>query len=361
MDITRNVFQVLPGCYLVLQPGPDFLILEVSDGFLKVTDTTRDIIGHPLFMVFPDHPEDHRASGEKSIRAALNQVIKTGQALRMPVHRYDTKNKVTGKFNVKYWSALNVPVMDEEGKLQCIIHSIEDVTDIEIMRQRLRLRDHNTQQQITDAVSTTQEMERMEISRELHDNINQILIAAKWYLGRSLQKDPVEKDLVQSGHDLIEKAMSEIRNLSAALMETSPEEEGLVDGLEKLLGHVISSADINIKKKIRLPDESLIGSKVKTTIFRIVQEQVSNVMKHSEAKNLYLGLEFRDHNLYLAIKDDGKGFHLSENRNGMGFLNMKSRVAIMDGSINIQSSPGDGCAIEVNIPLAKPENDKMNC
>ena len=359
MVLIENVFRALPGCYLVLEPTADFKIIEASDAFLKFTGNTRSIIGQGFFTVLPVHEHDPNKNGFIQARDILQKVIETKQPQHLPAQRYDTRKEDSNQPDLQYRGVRCIPVLDEMGNLSAITYVVEDVTDAEIMKQRIRLRDRNTQQQITDAVSTTQEMERMEISRELHDNINQILIASKWYLGRALQKEPVDKSLVQSGHELIEKAMEEIKELSTALLETTPEEDSLVEGLEELLGHVISSGDINIRKKIKLPDESMIGSKVKTTIFRIVQEQVANVMKHAEAKNLYLDLEFRDHNLYLSIKDDVKGFHISENKNGMGFLNMKSRVAVMDGSISIHSAPGDGCAIEVHIPLAKTISEKQ--
>ena len=159
--------------------------------------------------------------------------------------------------------------------------------------------------------------------------------------------------MVQSGIDLITNAMDEIRELSTALVETSQEEKSLVHTLDHLMDHLMATGALNVQKKIRLPDESLIESKVKTTVIRIVQEQLANVMKHSDARNLFIELSFRDHNLYLSVKDDGKGFHLRDIQQGMGFQNMRSRVAFMNGSLHIHSSPGDGCQIEVHIPVRK--------
>jgi signal transduction histidine kinase len=278
-------------------------------------------------------------------------VIRKKEAHQMPIQRYDTRMPGADQFEVRYWSPINVPVLNEEGDIKYIIHSVEEVTDKILLRRHLAKRDQKVQQQITDAISTTQELERMEISKELHDNINQILVTSRMYLGRALEKEVVEKQLLASGYDLVEKAIEEIKKLSAALVKTSVEEDDMMAAIESLLGNVMDANAINVHKKIEIPDESLIESKVKVAIFRILQEQLANVIKHSEAKNLFITIEFIENDLNITIKDDGKGFLLSEKKQGMGFQNMKSRVAVMDGVINIHSQPGDGCSIQVSIPL----------
>ena len=141
-----------------------------------------------------------------------------------------------------------------------------------------KVNEQYVQQQIADAVRTTQEMERMEISRELHDNVNQLLITARLYFGRSLEKEPVDKNMAQAGFQLLEKAISEVKNISYALANTSFGEENLVQALEALLQQVMGHGRINIQKEIALPDESLIEAKTKLSILRIVQEQVANVL-----------------------------------------------------------------------------------
>lgn len=349
----NNLFQVLPGCYLLLQPTDDFLIINATNKYLYATRTTKDIIGQPLFTVFPNNPSNPQADGVQNLTTSLQDVIRTRKSQRMPTQRYDTR--IPGKeiFEVRYWLPLNIPVLDESGNLEAILHTVEDVTENVLLQQRLNRFDQNMQQQITDAIATTQELERMEISRELHDNINQILLTARLYIGRALEKEMLDKAMIRSGYELLDSAVEEIKKISQALLVTSQEEESMTTALENLLRQIMSSGSINVHHTIRLPDESLIESKVKVAIFRIVQEQLSNVIKHAEAKNLYISVEFKDTLLKLTIRDDGKGFHPAGKKPGLGFQNMKSRVAFMNGNINIQSSPGDGCTIEVHIPINK--------
>lgn len=351
MILSKNLIEVLPGCFLILHPEEDFVILYATKEYMVVTSTTEEIIGKPLFSVFPDNPSNPNADGVKNLTLSLHEVIRTGKSHRMSIQRYDTRNPGTENFEIRYWAPVNTPVFDESGQLTAIIHVVEEVTDKVLLRQRLTLRDQTVQQQITDAIATTQELERMEISRELHDNVNQILLTARLYIGRALEKETPDKSMIRAGYELLDKAVEEIKKLSQALLKTSVEEEDMIAAIETMLQQVMSSGTINVHKSISLPDESLIESKVKVAIFRIVQEQLANVIKHSEAKNLFFTIEFADNALLLSIKDDGKGFHPAEKKPGLGFQNMKSRVAVMDGVINILSKPGDGCTIEVNIPL----------
>jgi signal transduction histidine kinase len=349
----KTLFQALPGCYLLLQPTDDFLIVNATNNYLSVARTTRKIIGQPLFSVFPDNPSNPHADGVQNLTASLREVIRTCKCHHMQVQRYDTRNPVNGAFEARYWMALNIPVLDKAGNLQAILHSVEDVTENVRQQKRMHKLDQTIQQQITDAISTTQELERMEISRELHDNVNQILLTARLYIGRALEKEMPDKLMIRSGYELLESAVEEIKKISQALMITSQEEESMTTAIENLLRQITSSGSIDVHHTIQLPDESLIESKVKVAVFRIVQEQLSNVIKHAEATNLYISIEFKDSLLKLTIRDDGKGFHPAEKKPGLGFQNMKSRVAFMNGNINIHSSPGDGCTIDVHIPVNK--------
>lgn len=348
-----NIFDSLPGCYLVLAPeAPAFTILGVNKAYAAVTRTGKEIIGRPLFEVFPDNPADPTADGVKNLTASLMTVLQTGRKHIMPIQRYDTRQPGSEVYDVRYWEPVNVPVLRADGTLQCIIHSVEDVTDVVLLRKDLNEKECLSQRQLTDAVRTTQELERMEISQELHDNVNQLLNMSRLYLELGLRTGPGAEAHFKEGHALVQKAIEEVRKISEALVHSSEEEQNLEAALEELLGHVMEVKKINVVKQIELPDEALIESKVKTALFRIVQEQVANVVKHSEAKNLFIELSFREKDLELTIRDDGRGFAMAQQSRGMGFQYMKSRAAMMDGRVLITSAPGDGCQVRVILPAS---------
>ncbi|HEX2682885.1 MAG TPA: PAS domain S-box protein, partial [Ferruginibacter sp.] len=140
--------------------------------------------------------------------------------------------------------------------------------------RRLTVSNH---QQITGAVITGQEKERTEIGQELHDNINQILASTKLYLECSLKDETPRRDLVVESKMLLEKAMKEIRKLSKSLLPPSLGEVGLLQALHELTEHIKQVNDLAIDIEWNKTDEDAIGSRLKLTIFRIVQEQLNNI------------------------------------------------------------------------------------
>jgi two-component system sensor kinase FixL len=131
MHIVPNfqaLFQAAPGLYLVL--APDLTIVAASDAYLRATLTERqDIVGRRLFDVFPDNPDDPGATGVGNLRASLERVLRFRRPDAMAVQKYDVR-RPDGGFEERYWSPLNEPVLNGEGEVECIIHRVEDVTEI---------------------------------------------------------------------------------------------------------------------------------------------------------------------------------------------------------------------------------------
>ena len=347
----NNIFRNLPGCYLVLDPGPRYFILDANDAYLEAMGKTRRIIGKPLFEAFPGNPSEADPTGMKNLKASLDQVIKTKQKHRMRIQRYDTQVKDTQSFEVRYWKPVNIPVLDHQGEIECIIHSVSDVTDKEILRQHLKMKNADVHQQINDAINTTRELQRMEISRELHDNINQLLVTSRMYIGRALHAAPDKKDVLEPGYELLGKAINEIRNISMSLLETNVEEHDLSLAVKNLLCHVESLGMVKIEKSIDLPFEDELDARFKVMVFRIIQEAVTNVIKHADAKKLYVNLKVENNQLELMVRDNGKGFDKKKITGGIGFRNIRSRVAMLDGSLNIHSVKGRGTKLMVHLPI----------
>lgn len=126
----RLLFESAPGSYLVLTP--DFTIVAVSDAYLRATMTQREeILGHGLFEVFPDNPDDPNATGTANLRASLERVLKNRVADTMAVQKYDIRAPESegGEFEVRYWSPVNLPVMNQNKEVTYIIHRVEEVTE----------------------------------------------------------------------------------------------------------------------------------------------------------------------------------------------------------------------------------------
>lgn len=135
----KLLFERAPGLFLVLRPDPDFTILGASDAYLHATLTKRDkIIGHGLFDVFPDNPDDPAATGVHNLRASLERVLATKATDAMAVQKYDVlrPENAGGGFEERYWSPVNSPVLAADGHILYIIHRVEDVTEfVRISRQ----------------------------------------------------------------------------------------------------------------------------------------------------------------------------------------------------------------------------------
>lgn len=123
----QGLFESLPGLYLVLTP--DLVITAASDAYLKATMTSREgIIGRGLFEVFPDNPDDPGADGSLNLRASLARVRQHGAPDTMAIQKYDVR-RPDGSFEERFWSPVNSPVRGADGRLEYIIHRVEDVTD----------------------------------------------------------------------------------------------------------------------------------------------------------------------------------------------------------------------------------------
>ncbi len=124
----RTLFESAPG--LILALAPDLTIVAVTDEYLRATMTKRDeILGRGIFDVFPDNPDDATADGTSKLRASLDRVLARGVPDAMAVQKYDVRGP-DGRFQVKYWSPRNVPVLSTRGEVLYILHRVEDVTEL---------------------------------------------------------------------------------------------------------------------------------------------------------------------------------------------------------------------------------------
>jgi PAS domain S-box-containing protein len=128
----RALFEADPRPALVMQTGSDFIIVAMTDAYLRATMTTRDgLLGRAFFDAFPDNPDDPGATGLRDLRASLERVVIARAPDRMDVQRYDIRRPPAegGGFEERHWCPLNTPVFSIDGRVTSIIHSVEDVTE----------------------------------------------------------------------------------------------------------------------------------------------------------------------------------------------------------------------------------------
>jgi PAS domain S-box-containing protein len=219
-----------------------------------------------------------------------------------------------------------------------------NVTDKVVLQKYLDERKTIEQKEITDAVITAQEKERELIGCELHDNVNQILATSLLYLGMA-KKDSVNNAAMAETENMINSAIQEIRNLTHSLIAPSLEETSLQTALENIIRVTGINSSFSIHAYINCNNENNIPGKLKLSIYRIVQEQFSNIQKYARANNVTISLHCNPDQIELHIKDDGIGFDTSKKSEGVGLKNIKTRAALYNGKVSVVSSPGNGCEI----------------
>lgn len=244
-------------------------------------------------------------------------------------------------------------VFNQEGEVTRMIGSLQDITEKRELEKKLLQEEFNKQKLIAQAVVDAQEKERADIGNELHDNVNQILSTARLYLELSKNEESEKLALINKSIENIASAINEIRKISSSLVPASIGDVGLVACIEDFVGDIRFTRALNVEFYYQGDIEGIIDDKRKLVTFRIIQEQVTNVLKHAEARNLIIELMVDNQGINLSISDDGKGFdkELVRNKKGMGLYNIHSRVELFNGKISMLTELGKGCKLNIYIPV----------
>ncbi|WEK36804.1 MAG: PAS domain S-box protein [Candidatus Pseudobacter hemicellulosilyticus] len=227
-----------------------------------------------------------------------------------------------------------------------------DITEKVRLRHQLMEEKMFRQKEIMKASMDAQEKERTEIGRELHDNVTQILTTARLCLSCVTGQDEQSAMLVKRSNEIIASAIEEIRKLSKSLTLSYHKEIGLQLSIEDLAESIRLTNQFQLQLEFELPDEQRLDDKLKMAIYRIVQEQLNNIIKHAHPKQVNISLKQAEDALTLLVTDDGRGFNMQEKRHGIGIMNIVNRAELFNGRVIIDSAPGRGCRMSVNFKLA---------
>jgi len=235
---------------------------------------------------------------------------------------------------------------NKEGNAYRMIGAAQDVTEKKRLEEELL----NQQKAITQATISTQEKERTEISKELHDNVNQVLTTTKLYLDLAIANPELKDELIGKSSKNIISVITEIRKLSQSLMIPSLEDLGLIDSIEDLVESINATKKIHavfVHEKI---DEGILNENQKLTLFRITQEALNNIVRHANATRTTIELSNNKKKVQLTIKDNGQGFDSFSTKKGAGLNNIRNRVYLLSGQLTINTHPGKGCTLVVELP-----------
>jgi signal transduction histidine kinase len=196
-----------------------------------------------------------------------------------------------------------------------------------------------------------QELERRRLARELHDETGQALTSILLGL-KAVESAQTPEQLSAAGEELRElivATLQDVRRLAVQLRPAALDDFGLVAAVERLARTISEATGIGVDVESRLGPGRL-SDEVDTTLYRIVQEALTNVVKHAQARNVTILLVRREGSVTAVIEDDGRGFDPYElSGDGLGLLGMRERVALLEGRLTIESSPGAGTTLVAEV------------
>lgn len=228
---------------------------------------------------------------------------------------------------------------------------INDITEKIQLQNQLVEEKIRRQQDIAKAVIDAQEKEREALGRELHDNISQMLSTVQLCLVCAKDSPSLQMDMIERSNNTLTNAIEEIRRLSKSMIEAFHKEVGLELSLNNLIENIQLAKNYQITLQFSLPDEQRLDDKLKMTVFRIIQEQLNNIVKHANASVITINVLQQNHLLQVRVEDNGKGFNTSMKRKGIGISNIISRTELFNGRVKIDSSPGNGCRMQVSFNI----------
>lgn len=329
----RNLFEMTPAAIIIWDP----VTLKV----LEVNSTAEREYGYPRGEFKKLTVVDFRSEDQiEAIKQVASSFLSGSKSFFKGVWPHRTK-----KGDVIY--------MDYDSHLitfngqPAVLALGENVTEKLALEKALEVERKQKQDEIADAVIAAQEKERQELGQELHDNVNQILAGARLYLGLIKSQYPEKDDSLGQIDDLIQSAITEIRNLSHSLIPPSLEEDEFLESVDDIINIMARSSGIQVEKQIKGINLKKIPNKLRLTVYRIIQEQFNNILKYSKATSVYFKLLQLPNQLLLTIKDDGQGCDLSGKSRGVGLMNIKTRASLFNGEVKIVSAPGQGFELSV--------------
>jgi PAS domain S-box-containing protein len=243
------------------------------------------------------------------------------------------------------------PMPDENGIVTHVCIKGKDITERVLLEHKLLQERKARKNKIIKATIEAQEKERSMIGRELHDNVNQVLTTVKLYTEISCQEEVPNKELLKRSVRQINYCIEEIRNLSRRLAVPKVGEMGLEDLIKDLVNTLNSTKKTSIQFLSYGVKNREFSQELQTTIYRIVQEQLTNVIKYAFANSVKVIIACTNKDIAVQVQDNGIGFDLKEKSKGNGITNMISRAETMGGTLRFETSPGHGCSLTVEFPL----------
>ena len=263
------------------------------------------------------HPEDKNAV-EKGLRDAIASTATKWEDTYRFIKADGSVAEVIGRASI---------IRDANGKAYHLIGAVHDISKHKVLEERLEHEIKLKEKLIAEALEDAKDTERSDIGKELHDNINQLLAASRMFLDMAKGGGLNSEMYLNRSSEYTLTAIEEIRKLTKGLATDTIKNLGLCDAIEKITHDIMEATPVKIIFSLSSFIESSVNDKFKLNVFRIVQEQLNNILKHAKATKVSISLLQNKKTIILSISDNGVGFDTDKKRIGIGIDNIKSRAA----------------------------------
>ncbi len=335
----QSIFGATDTCYMLLnknlkvqsfnQRTEEFMINEMQK---------RPVVGGDVIKLFP-------ADRQEAIARQLQQALSGNDVIYEINYPHES--------GAHTWYLVRMfPVIDEEKTFGVMV-AVSDITEMRSLQQKILAQTIEEQKKMARAIFNAQEKERAWIGRELHDNVNQLLVSSKLTLGLTSGLDKHNESLVDRSRQLVDDAINEIRALTHEELIPTVKND-LYELITSLSGSIVGFAALKVDFIYDI-GASVLDHELQINVYRIIQEAFNNTIKHAEAKHVVLSVKPFMSGIKVNIKDDGKGFDKSLVSHGVGLINIANRVESYNGVFSLRAMPGEGCEMEFIFPnTSKP-------
>lgn len=295
---------------------------------------------------------------EQAIREAYENA-KEAQ-VELALKRREEKELIEKRNDVERKLIDNKAIVEKAEKLASQISVALTYLNSDLKEMNIQFEELKDRQALGIKVIEAQEEERKRIAREIHDGPAQTM--ANVLLKSELCEKLITKDIEQAKLELknlkniVHQSLKEVRKIIYDLRPSSLDDLGLIPALSRYIMNFNNDSGIYVDF-IVLSDYRRLSPEIEITCFRVVQEALTNISKHSKAKTASVKFEFGNRFISIIIKDDGIGFEKEKIERGYGLLGMKERVQMLNGKFEVSSSRNKGTQIYVSIPLRGVESD----
>ncbi len=300
------------------------------------------------------HPDDRDRSQQRWLKS-----VESGE-------NYEVEYRLRGKNgDYRWFRARAVPIKNDNGKVVKWYGTCSDIHDSKLLEQAIRdnaielekMVDRRTDElrRLSVRLMSAQDQERRRIARDLHDGLGQELAVAKMILDKMLLQEAAgSQEACSQASGIIDRSIQQVRTMSHLLHPPLLDEVGLLSAISWYAEGLTKRSGIETFLDVQPPDFPRLAPEVETAVFRIVQEALTNVFRHSEARKVWINLHQKDGLIVVSVLDDGKGIdervsELRPERVGVGIGGMKQRAREFGGELRLTNAT-PGTLLELMLP-----------